>query len=103
MSFSGSALLPLHYALSMIKIIVAIAFIGIVASLGSALYHLVKYRDHSEQTVKALTLRIGISLALFLFLFLAFATGLIKPHGIAANMHAQQTGAPADNKPGPAK
>lgn len=87
----------------MIKIIVAIAFIGIIASLGSALYHLVRHKDHSEQTVKALTLRIGISLALFLLLFVAFATGLIKPHGIAANMHAQPADAPADNKPEAAK
>ncbi|MGR8933677.1 MAG: twin transmembrane helix small protein [Gammaproteobacteria bacterium] len=75
----------------MIKLLIAFAFIAIVASLGSALYHLVRYKDHSEQTAKALTLRIGISLALFIFLFLAFAFGWIKPHGIAANMQAQIT------------
>jgi hypothetical protein len=83
----------------MIKLFIAIVFIAIIASLGSALYHLVRHKDHSEQTVKALTLRIGISLALFIFLFLAFATGIIKPHGIAANMQAQLAGKPASDKP----
>lgn len=87
----------------MIKIIIAIAFIAIIVSLGSALYHLVRHKDHSEQTVKALTLRIGISLALFVFLFLAFAAGWIRPHGIAANMQAQLAGKPVPDKPGAAK
>lgn len=72
----------------MLKIIIVIAFIAILASLGSALFHLVRHKQHSEQTVKALTLRISISLALFIFVFIAFATGLMKPHGIAANMQA---------------
>jgi hypothetical protein len=80
----------------MIKFFIAVVFIAIIASLGSALYHLVRHNDHSEQTVKALTLRIGISLALFIFLLLAFAGGFIKPHGIAANMQAQLAGPPSD-------
>lgn len=87
----------------MFKILIAIAFIAIIASLGSALYHLVRHKDHSEQTVKALTLRIGLSLALFLLLFLAFATGLLKPHGIAANMQAQLAAPTAGDKSAIAK
>jgi small neutral amino acid transporter SnatA (MarC family) len=73
----------------MFKLFIAIAFLAILASLGSALYHLARHRDHSEETAKALTLRIALSMALFILLFLAFAGGFIKPHGIAANMQAQ--------------
>lgn len=65
--------------------------IAIVVSLGSALYHLLVKREHSEQTVKALTVRIGLSLTLFILLFVAFAAGIIKPHGfnIRANTQTQ--------------
>jgi hypothetical protein len=72
----------------MIKIIIVLAFLLIIASLGSALYHLVDQKDaeHSKKTAKALTLRIGLSLILFIFLFIAFSQGLIQPHGIGANI-----------------
>lgn len=72
----------------MIKAIVIIAFLGILASLGSALYHLVKYRgeEPSEKTAKALTFRIALSLVLFLFVFILVATGVYKPQGIGANI-----------------
>lgn len=73
----------------MIKTIIIVAFVAIIVSLGSALYHLVRHKEHSEQTVKALTYRIGISLALFLFVFLAFVSGLLQPHGISAGMQAR--------------
>lgn len=77
-----------------IKSIVIIAFILIIISLGSALFHLVKYKtqEQSEKTVKALTFRITLSILLFIFIFIAFATGIIKPHGLGAKMHLQQTG-----------
>ena len=71
-----------------IKIISIIAFIIIIFSLGSALFHLVKRKDQeqSEKTVKALTVRIGLSLVLFIMIFIAYATGMIKPEGIGARM-----------------
>ena len=64
------------------KIVIIIVLLTILVSLGSALYYLVKDRQRSPRTVKALTFRIGLSFALFVLLILAFATGLIKPHGI---------------------
>ena len=72
----------------MIKAIVIIAFLGILASLGSALYHLVKYQgeEPSEKTAKALTFRIALSLVLFAFVFILVATGVYKPQGIGANI-----------------
>jgi len=71
-----------------IKIFFVIAFIIIIFSLGSALFHLVnrKEQEHSNKTVKALTFRIGLSLVLFIMMYIAYATGLIKPEGIGARM-----------------
>tara|TARA_B000000441_G_C21391714_1_gene149812 strand:+ start:302 stop:517 length:216 start_codon:yes stop_codon:yes gene_type:complete len=62
------------------KIIVIIIFIGILASLGSALYSLVKDKG-TEQTFKALRMRIGLSVGLFILLFVLAALGVIEPHG----------------------
>lgn len=75
-----------------IKIIFIVAFILIIISLGSALFHLVKHKDqeHSKKTAKALTFRIGLSLLLFIMMFIAYATGLIKPEGIGARMQMQK-------------
>lgn len=73
-----------------IQSIVVIAFILIVFSLGSALFHLVRHetQEHSEKTAKALTFRILLSIILFIFLFIAVSTGLLKPHGIGSVMHS---------------
>lgn len=75
-----------------IKSVVVIAFILIIISLGSALYHLVKHgnQEQSEKTAKALTFRIGLSVLLFILIFIAYATGLIKPEGIGARIHHLQ-------------
>jgi hypothetical protein len=70
-----------------IRIVVVVVFLGIIASLGSALFHL--SRGGAERTVedsrkmaRALTWRIGLSIVLFLLLMLAWYAGLIEPHGI---------------------
>ncbi|MEI6333001.1 MAG: twin transmembrane helix small protein [Methylococcaceae bacterium] len=75
-----------------IKAVVIIAFILIIFSLGSALFHLVnrKTQESSEKTVKALTFRISLSILLFIFLFIAVATGIFKPHGLGAKIHAEK-------------
>ena len=62
-------------------IIIVLIFLGILASLGSALVHLVRGRG-SERTARALTIRIGLSFGLFVLLFLLWSAGLIRPHGI---------------------
>jgi uncharacterized protein YacL len=76
----------------MIKSIVIIAFILIIISLGSALFHLVRHndQDQSRSTAKALTFRIGLSILLFIFVFIAIATGLYKPSGIGAHMQMKK-------------
>ena len=64
------------------KLIVLVVFFGIIASLGSAMFYLVRDEGNSGRTLKALTWRIGLSVVLFASLFVAHALGLIQPHGI---------------------
>lgn len=68
--------------MSPFKLLVVLVLLGIVFSLGSALYHLVHDRGGSPKMVRALTLRIVLSVALFVLLFVAWALGLIQPHGV---------------------
>jgi hypothetical protein len=65
------------------KLIVVILLVGIIASLGSALFHFVREPHGSERMAKSLTWRIGLSLVLFILLMIGFASGWIQPHGIA--------------------
>lgn len=65
------------------KIIVAIAFILIIASLGSALVFLMRDKGRSNRTVQALAVRVGLSILLFVLLLVAHQLGWIKPTGIA--------------------
>ncbi len=64
------------------KIFVAVAFILILVSLGSALVFLMKDKGKSNRTVKALALRVGFSIALFIFILIANQLGWIAPTGI---------------------
>ena len=64
------------------KLIVVAIFIGVLASLGSALLFLVKDRGQTDRTVRALTMRVGISIGLLCLLVLLWALGLIQPHGL---------------------
>ena len=64
------------------KVIVAIVFLGILFSLGSALFYMVKDKGGTNRTLKALTLRIGLSVGLFALLFVLYGLGLITPHGV---------------------
>ena len=64
------------------KIIVAAAFILILASLGSALVFLMRDKGKSNRTVKALAFRVGFSITLFVLLLVAYKLGWIQPTGI---------------------
>jgi hypothetical protein len=64
------------------KILIAIAFVLIVASLGSALFYLMRDKGTSNKTVGALALRVGFSVALFVFLIIAHQLGWIETTGI---------------------
>ncbi|WP_306391639.1 twin transmembrane helix small protein [Telluria beijingensis] len=64
------------------KIFVAIAFVLILASLGSALFFLMRDKGRSNRTVNALAMRVGLSIALFLCLLAAHQMGWIAPTGL---------------------
>ena len=64
------------------KILVAIAFILIIASLGSALLFLMRDKGKSNRTVYALALRVGLSILLFALLLISHRLGWIQPTGI---------------------
>jgi hypothetical protein len=64
------------------KIFVAIAFVLIVASLGSALFFLMRDKGRSNRTVHALAMRVGLSITLFLIVLGAYKMGWIAPTGL---------------------
>ncbi|RJG15787.1 twin transmembrane helix small protein [Massilia cavernae] len=64
------------------KILVALAFILIIASLGSALFFLMRDKGRSPRTMRALATRVGFSVALFLLILVANKLGWIAPTGI---------------------
>ncbi len=64
------------------KIFVAIAFILILGSLGSALFFLMRDKGKTNRTVNALAMRVGLSVTLFLLLLAAYKMGWIAPTGL---------------------
>jgi fructose-specific phosphotransferase system IIC component len=61
----------------LIKIATVLVLLVIIGSLFSALVFLLKDKQGSDRTVKALTMRIGLSITLFLLLILAAHFGYI--------------------------
>jgi Mn2+/Fe2+ NRAMP family transporter len=71
---------------TLIRLVVVLLLVAIVASLGSALFHLSRTQRSdadSSKMARALTLRIALSLVLFVLLMAAWYAGLISPHGLA--------------------
>jgi len=52
--------------------------LAIVASLGSAIFFMMRDRSGSTRMVKALAIRVGLSVALFAFLMLGYWLGWFK-------------------------
>ena len=65
-----------------IKAIVIILFLLIIASLVSALMHLVNNKGDDRGIVRALTARIALSVFAFIFLIICAQFGWIEPHGL---------------------
>jgi len=65
-----------------IRILVVGALLAIIASLGTALYHLASGRGDSQKMVRALAVRVALSIGLFVLLIVAWHAGLIAPHGL---------------------
>jgi hypothetical protein len=68
---------------TVIRLLIVGVLVAIVASLGSALFHLSRGTERdSGKLARALTIRIGLSVALFVLLMIAWYLGLISPHGL---------------------
>ena len=65
-----------------LKVLIVLMLVAIVASLGSALFHLSRGAGDSNRMFRALALRVGLSVGLFVLLLVAWALGLIRPHGL---------------------
>jgi cytochrome bd-type quinol oxidase subunit 2 len=68
------------------KYLIALAFLAILASLGSALFFMMKDgRDGKAKTsnmARALAFRVGFSILVFLCILIAWKLGYIQPTGI---------------------
>jgi hypothetical protein len=60
--------------------IVVALLLAIPVSLGSGLFHLFKDKSNSDNTVRALTWRIGLSLLLFFLVVLIYRMGWVSGH-----------------------
>ncbi len=65
--------------MDLLQLAVPLILLGIVGSLASALFFLVKDKHDSKRTVRALTVRVGLSVSLFVLLLAAYYLGLIQP------------------------
>ncbi|HEY1150708.1 MAG TPA: twin transmembrane helix small protein [Pseudoduganella sp.] len=64
------------------KYFVAIAFILIIGSLGSAVVFLLRGKGGDPRMVRALALRVGFSILLFVIILVMWKLGYIQPTGI---------------------
>ena len=61
------------------RYVVIAALLAIIASLGSAIFFMMRDRGDSRRMLKALALRVGLSVVLFLSLMAAYYFGWIGP------------------------
>ena len=64
------------------EMVVIVALILIVGSLGNALFALSSGRGDPDRMIRSLTVRIGLSVALFAALMIGWRLGLITPHSM---------------------
>lgn len=62
------------------KELIVLTIIGIIVSLGHAMFSMVSGPTDSKAMVKALTVRVVLSVALFAFLMIGWYTGALEPH-----------------------
>ena len=70
------------------KVLVFLAFVAIIASLGSALFFMLRRSEDAEESTKsrrmarALAFRVGFSILLFVAVLVSHQLGWIQPTGI---------------------
>ena len=65
-----------------VKIVIVVMLLLIIASLGKALFHMIRGDRDKDSMVRALSWRVGLSVSLVLFIVLASALGIIEPHDV---------------------
>ena len=65
------------------KYLVLLAFLAIFASLGTAMYFMLRQGSKGNKMALALGMRVGISILLFVCILAAWKLGYIHPTGIA--------------------
>lgn len=77
---------PIHQIILLMTYLVTIAFLAILASLGAALFYMMrggqKGNETSRKMARALGLRVGLSILLFACILIAWSLGYIHPTGI---------------------
>ena len=70
------------------KYLVVLAFVGIIGSLGSALFFMMRDgadgKPKTSNMARALAVRVGLSILLFVCILVAWKLGYIQPTGIRA-------------------
>ncbi len=78
------------------QFLIALAFIAIIASLGAALFFMMRgggqspadpstaAQQRNKGMAKALAVRVAVSVVLFICVLLAWKLGYIQPHGLPA-------------------
>ena len=64
------------------KLLIVLVLVGIIASLGRALFAMTAGPTNSKAMVNALTVRIALSVTLFVLLMVGWYTHLIVPHAL---------------------
>ena len=68
------------------RVVIALAFIGILGALGAAGIFMMRRgrpgKERSDAMMRALAIRVGISILLFAFILLSFWLGWIRPTGV---------------------
>ncbi len=62
------------------KVLIIATLIGIVISMGHAMFSMTGGPTDSKRMVHALTVRVVLSVALFAFLMIGWYLGLLQPH-----------------------
>ena len=68
--------------IALVRIVVIVALVLIVISLGTALYYLYHDRGQGTRMVKALAIRVPLSASLIAFLLISYHFGWIGENGL---------------------
>lgn len=63
------------------KMVIVIMLLGVIISLGFALFSMTSSSGRSERMLRALTIRVVLSIGLIITLLLFWKLGYIEPHG----------------------